>query len=224
MSDEELNEAPEDPGTDDETIKEETPGEDSESVKLTDLIPDDKNFNRGNEFGNHLIDVSMHKFGAGRSILIDKNRKIIAGNKTHAKALDNEIEDVQIIKSDGKKLIAVQREDIDLDTPIGREMALADNAAAKANIEWDEENLKGEDFGLEPEDMEEFFGDWGVEAPMDVPVNLLDDNIPLKEEAISPVDMAHFLISVPIDKADYVMRKIQEIQEMQIAEIESNVN
>lgn len=51
-------------------------------TKIKDLIPDDKNFNRGSEFGNSLIEKSIRKFGLGRSILIDKNNRIIAGNKT----------------------------------------------------------------------------------------------------------------------------------------------
>ena len=38
-------------------------------LKLSDLTPDDKNYNKGSEFGNSLIEKSLRKFGAGRSIL-----------------------------------------------------------------------------------------------------------------------------------------------------------
>lgn len=41
----------------------------AKKTKLSDLIPDDKNFNKGSEFGNQLIEKSFRKFGAGRSIL-----------------------------------------------------------------------------------------------------------------------------------------------------------
>lgn len=111
----------------------------AKKIKISELIPDDKNFNQGSEFGNQLINKSFEKFGAGRSILIDKNNKIIAGNKSTENygALGNE--DVIVVESDGTKLIAVKRTDIDLDTPEGREMALADNATAKANIVWAED-------------------------------------------------------------------------------------
>lgn len=51
-------------------------------TKISELIPDDKNFNNGSEFGSSLISKSLQKFGAGRSILLDKNNRIIAGNKT----------------------------------------------------------------------------------------------------------------------------------------------
>lgn len=46
------------------------------------LRPDDQNFNKGTEYGEHLIDQSIRKFGLGRSVLLDKNNRVIAGNKT----------------------------------------------------------------------------------------------------------------------------------------------
>ena len=113
-------------------------------VKLSDLKPDDKNFNKGSEFGNSLIEKSFRKFGAGRSILIDKNNLIIAGNKSVENAMAIGMDDLQIVESDGTKIIAVKRTDIDLDSPEGREMALADNASAKANIVFDAEVIEAE--------------------------------------------------------------------------------
>ena len=112
--------------------------------KLKELIPDDKNFNKGSEYGNSLIEKSFRKFGAGRSILIDKNNRIIAGNKSVENAAAIGMEDLQIVESDGKRIIAVKRMDIDLDTPEGRELALADNATAKANIVFDAELIVAE--------------------------------------------------------------------------------
>jgi len=123
--------------------------------KISDLIPDDKNFNIGNSFGDSLIEKSLRKFGAGRSILIDKNNKIIAGNKTVENSAAIGLEDVLIVESDGTKIIAVKRTDIDLNTKRGRELALADNATAKANITWDFENIN-----LEFDTQE--CKDWGV--------------------------------------------------------------
>ena len=113
-------------------------------IKISELIPDDKNFNKGSQFGNSLIEKSFTKFGAGRSILLDKNNRIIAGNKSVENASAIGMEDVQIVESDGKRIIAVKRTDIDLDSPEGREMALADNAAAKANIVFDAELVEAE--------------------------------------------------------------------------------
>ncbi len=124
--------------------------------KISELVPDDKNFNKGSEYGNSLIEKSFEKFGAGRSILIDKNNKIIAGNKSTENYSSNGGEDIIIVESDGSKLIAVKRTDIDLDTPQGREMALADNATAKANIVWAEDVIASE-LGVEVAEA------WGVD-------------------------------------------------------------
>lgn len=113
-------------------------------MKITDLKFDDKNFNKGTSYGKSLMEKSLQKFGAGRSILADKNLKIIAGNKTAESFGELGLEDVEIVQTDGTKLIVVQRIDIDLDTPQGREMALADNQTAKVNIEFDYDMLEAE--------------------------------------------------------------------------------
>ena len=137
-------------------------------AKKSDLIFDDKNFNKGNEAGKALIEKSFKQFGAGRSILIDKNNRIIAGNKSAENFIG---EDIQIIESDGTKLIAVKRTDIDLDTPLGREMALADNATAKANIVWAEDVIASE-LGVEVAEA------WGIEMKSDLEATEDDYEIP----------------------------------------------
>ena len=40
-------------------------------TNVEQLIPDNKNFNKGTEYGQHLIEESLRKFGAGRSILLN---------------------------------------------------------------------------------------------------------------------------------------------------------
>lgn len=145
--------------------------------KLSDLIPDDLNANKGTEFGSHLVENSIRKFGAGRSILLDKNGRIIAGNKTTEQAAAIGLEDVIIVETTGTQIVAVKRMDIDLDTAQGREMAIADNASAKANIEWDEENVKAieEKWDIKPEE-------WGITTDFGGEV---EDDEPEDEKAIS---------------------------------------
>lgn len=127
-------------------------------TKITDIIQDDRNLNRGTDDGKEMISKSLRKFGAGRSILIDKNNRIIAGNKTHENAREIGIDDVVVVETDGSKLVAVKRTDIDLDTTAGREMALADNATVKADLQWDMDEMDAiaTDFDIEVED-------WGIE-------------------------------------------------------------
>jgi hypothetical protein len=142
----------------------------SKKITIKDLIPDNKNFNKGSEFGNALIEKSFRKFGAGRSILIDKNNRVIAGNKSLENFSSIGLEDVQIVESDGTKLIAVRRNDIDLDSQEGREMALADNASAKANIVFDAELIEAE-LG------EAVCVEWGMpQSTRDIDYSILDDD------------------------------------------------
>lgn len=108
-------------------------------ASVQDLRPDDKNMNKGSEFGNKLMGDSFQKFGAGRSVLVDKNNRLIAGNKSFEKFGEVGGQKVLIVDADKDTLVAVRRSDLDLDTPEGREFALADNATAKANIVWAEE-------------------------------------------------------------------------------------
>ena len=125
---------------------------------LADLTPDGENFNKHTEFGQKLLEDSLRKFGAGRSILVDKDGIIIAGNSTTETAAAIGMEDVIVVPTDGKKLVVVQRTDLSLDSPEGRELALADNMTALKGIDLDLEKVK------------EHLGDdlakaWGMEIP-----------------------------------------------------------
>lgn len=147
----------------------------SKNIKVKDLIPDDANFNTGTEFGNSLIDKSLSKFGAGRSILIDKNNRIIAGNKTIENAVANGFDDIVIVETTGEQIVAVKRTDIDLNTKRGREMALADNATAKANISWEHSVISEWDMPA---------NEWGIQMPNFEPVGIdeqgkLDEKTPV---------------------------------------------
>lgn len=128
-------------------------------TNIESLVPDNKNFNKGTEYGDRLMDESLRKFGLARSIVIDKNNRIIAGNKTAEKAADIGFTDVLVVEVDGNQLVAVKRKDIDLDSAKGRELALADNATSKANLAWDESLIEevSQQWGCEPQD-------WGVDV------------------------------------------------------------
>lgn len=113
------------------------------TVKLSALTPDAKNANRGSERGSQMIERSFRNYGAGRSILLDKHGRIIAGNKSAEAAGSIGMEDVLVVPSDGKRLIAVQRMDLDLLTDkAAKELAIADNRAGELSLDWDPEALK----------------------------------------------------------------------------------
>lgn len=126
------------------------------------LIPDNKNFNKHTEYGMHILEESIRKFGLGRSILIDKNNRIIAGNGVVETASQIDLDKVLVVETMGNTLVAVKRTDIDLDSAKGRELALADNATSKANLCFDTDLImqEAEKFDFNPED-------WGISLDSD---------------------------------------------------------
>lgn len=87
-----------------------------------------------------MVEDSLRQYGAGRSILADKQGRIIAGNKTLQSASDIDLP-IRVIETDGKELVVVQRTDLDLNDPKARELAIADNRAGQVGLEWDAEIL-----------------------------------------------------------------------------------
>lgn len=111
---------------------------------LDQLIRDQKNANEGTERGQELLAHSIDTYGLGRSILIDKEGRIIAGNKTVGEAERQGLRRVIVVPVDGETLVAVQRTDLDLagHDPRARLMAYADNRVAEENIFFDAERIQ----------------------------------------------------------------------------------
>lgn len=153
-------------------------------VEIGQLIPDGNNFNRGTDEGKKLIRKSLHDFGAGRSVLIDKDNRIIAGNKTHENADAADIRKVIVVETDGTELVAVKRTDIGIDTKEGRELALADNATAHVNLEWDVDELTeaADDYGIN-------LDDWGVDLDM-------EDEMPNENELTADIENKPYSVKI----------------------------
>jgi hypothetical protein len=133
-------------------------------AKISTLIPDDLNANKHSEYGMQLLEKSISELGLGRSIVIDKNNRIIGGNAVVETAAHLGLENVIIVPTDGKKLVVVKREDVDLDTKKGRELALSDNSVARNNLIWDQDAIASiqKEWELKPEE-------WGVSTEFTPP-------------------------------------------------------
>ena len=108
---------------------------------IHDLKPDDRNANRGTNRGKSLLANSLTTLGAGRSIVCDRNGKVIGGNKTLEQALALGLE-ITPVTTKGDRLVVVIREDLDLDIdPKARFLALADNRIAELDLDWDAEQV-----------------------------------------------------------------------------------
>jgi len=106
--------------------------------RLRDLKPDPRNARRHTPRNLGAIEQALHEVGAARSIVIDEDGTVLAGNATIAAAAQAGIEQVQVVDSDGQRLIAVRRSGL---TPEQKtRLALHDNRAGEL-AEWDEEVL-----------------------------------------------------------------------------------
>ena len=104
---------------------------------LDDLQPDPLNANRGTDRGREALRRSLHTYGAGRSIVIDKRGRILGGHKTVEQAKHLGLP-ITVVPTTGQELVVVQRVDLDARTdPRAQELALADNRVAELDLDWD---------------------------------------------------------------------------------------
>lgn len=113
-----------------------------EVVSVDDLIQDDHNFNKGTEQGQQLIERSFRECGAGRSVFIDKDNRLVGGNKAQKGFKAAGKKRVVIVDSDPDTLVAVRRKDVSLDSAEGRRMALLDNLTTQVNLAWDPSEIE----------------------------------------------------------------------------------
>lgn len=142
---------------------------------ISELKFDDKNFNKHTPRGMSLLEKSLNQFGAGRSILVDKDSNIIAGNGIVEAAANAGITKTKVIETDGTELVVVKRKDVELNSDQGREMALADNATAASDLEWDADTM-GEFFDSDK------LAEWDVELDFTEPEKeIVEDEAPEPE-------------------------------------------
>lgn len=110
-------------------------------VRLDSLIPDDSNANKGTIRGTKALENSIQQFGFIEAGTLDKNNRIMGGNKrAEAVAAINLSDEVIIVETDGSKPIYLKTP-YDLDTPEGRKIAYALNRIHELNFELDPAQL-----------------------------------------------------------------------------------
>lgn len=133
---------------------------------IKSLKADELNANKGTERGRLMVRTSLEQNGAGRSILLDREGNIVAGNKTWKGAIEAGIEQVIVVPTDGSQLVAVQRTDLELDSPEGRAIAISDNRAGEVGLDWDSDilNQLSESVDLEtwwnPDELQDLIDDY----------------------------------------------------------------
>lgn len=115
---------------------------------------DPRNYRVHDDRNKQLINKSLTECGAGRSILVDRDNVIIAGNGVYRQAEELGLK-VRVIESDGEELIVVKRTDLTAADDRRKLLALADNHTS---------DTSQFDFSAIIEDFDvDVLGDWEIE-------------------------------------------------------------
>ena len=121
---------------------------------MTEIKFDKRNYRKHGEKNKKLIAKSLKECGAGRSIVIDADGEIIAGNGIYEAAQKAKIP-VREVETDGTELVVVRRTDLHTEDEKRKQLAIMDNSTSDSS-EFDLELLQ-EDFDLDA------LNDFGVE-------------------------------------------------------------
>jgi hypothetical protein len=118
---------------------------------IKSLVHDPENARKHNPKNIGVIVESLHAVGAARSIVIDEDNRILAGNGVIEAAGEAGITKMQIVDADGETIVAVRRTGL---TPKQKRLlALADNRATELS-EWDDTQLNTLLEGLTEEELQ----------------------------------------------------------------------
>lgn len=134
---------------------------------------DKRNYRKHSDSNKRKIKKSLQECGAGRSVLVDADDTLIAGNGVFEQAQAMGIP-TRVIETDGTELVVVKRTDLRTDDDKRKLLAMADNATSD-NVEW-EDNLLNNDFGLDT------LADWDIHIPETLSEEELNDLLVDAEE------------------------------------------
>ena len=96
---------------------------------IKDLVPDATNRRAHNPRNIGMIVEALHQVGAARSIVIDEDNVILAGDGVTEAAAEAGITKLRVIEADGHEIIAVRRRNLTPEQK--RQLAMYDNRAAE---------------------------------------------------------------------------------------------
>lgn len=131
---------------------------------------DKRNYRKHSDKNKDLINKSLKECGAGRSIVIDNEDNIIAGNGIYEQAVNLGLK-TKVIETDGSELVVVKRTDLATDDDKRKQLAVMDNSTSDSS-EFDIE-LLSEDFEVET------LQDWGLDVDFQVEdKEIIEDEVP----------------------------------------------
>lgn len=167
---------------------------------------DKRNYRRHSDENKRIIKKSLEELGAGRSVLIDKNDTLIAGNGVFEQAQKLGIP-VRVIETDGTELVAVKRTDLATGDEKRKKLAMADNVAS--DLSDFDDDLLHEDFSIEE------LNDWGLEFGEEINEADVEHLFENAKESQNK-DILKVIIGIPVSLKD----KEQEIRSSVSAAVE----
>ena len=153
---------------------------------------DKRNYRKHNDRNKDLIRKSLNECGAGRSIVIDNDGEIIAGNGIYEEAQKLGIK-TKIIETDGSELVVVKRTDLSTDDEKRKQLAIMDNSTSDSS-EFDLELLQV-DFDVP------YLQDLGLEIPELLEGTNYDDEEMMNNDGLQEMNTSKALAlsKMPID-------------------------
>lgn len=151
---------------------------------MAEIKFDKRNYRKHGERNKNLIEKSLKECGAGRSIVVDADGEIIAGNGIYEAAQKAKIP-VREIETDGSELVVVRRTDLHTEDDKRKQLAIMDNSTSDSS-EFDLELLQ-EDFDLDA--LNDFGVSFdGLECETDFPELAAGDKSPFQQMTFTFAD------------------------------------
>lgn len=100
-------------------------------MELKDIKQDGRNYRIHNDKNLSLIKKSITEVGFGRSIVIDSENEIIAGNGVASQVDENT--KIKVVETDGSELVVVKRTDLKTDDEKRKKLAIMDNSSSDSS-------------------------------------------------------------------------------------------
>lgn len=162
------------------------------TVAISSLKADPENRRAHPTRNKAMLLTSLQEVRAARSIVIDENDVVIAGNGIVDKAADAGITRVQIVDTDGETLVAVRRRNLTAEQK--RRLAMFDNRTAEL-AEWNPEQLASDkESGLE---LAPFFTEAELGTLLEVEGMT---ELRKKLDVPRPTEVAWVLVAIPLSE------------------------
>jgi DNA modification methylase len=111
------------------------------TLRLSDLVADPQNRRRHNARNLGMVTAALQEVGAARSVVIDEDNVVLAGNGVTEAALAAGFTRVRVVEAAGDELVAVRRSG--LSPSQKRALAIYDNRTAEL-AEWNPDQLQAD--------------------------------------------------------------------------------